>query len=157
MKITNKYVFFWNGVFSQFYQARMVIEGIEYSCCEQYMMHKKALFFGDFETAELIMKATNPNDHKQLGRQVVGFDKDRWDKVCFRIVYQGNWAKFTQNFDLMKELMGTKDKLLVEASPYDQIWGIGMGEDEEGIENPLNWKGQNLLGWVLTLIKRELI
>lgn len=70
MKITNKYVFFWNGIYSQWYQAPIEIDGIKYSCCEQYMMHQKALFFGDTEIAEKVMLASHPNDQKQLGRQI---------------------------------------------------------------------------------------
>lgn len=156
MNITNKYVFFWNGIYSQWYQAPMRIDGVLYNCCEQYMMHQKALFFGDTETAEKIMLTSHPRDQKQLGREVKNFNKDRWDKVNLQIVYKGNYAKFTQNEDLKKQLLETGNKILVEASPYDQIWGIGMGEEENGVDNPINWKGQNLLGWAITLVKQEL-
>ncbi len=153
---TDKYVFFWNGIYSQWYTSPMEIDGIKYICCEQYMMHQKALFFGDTDTAEKIMLTSDPRDQKQLGRQVKGFDKDRWDRVNLRIVYKGNLAKFTQNPDLKKQLLETGNRILVEASPYDQIWGIGMGEEENGVEDPINWKGQNLLGWAITLVKQEL-
>ena len=156
MNITNKYVFFWNGIYSQWYQAPMTIDGVLYNCCEQYMMHQKALFFGDTETAEKIMLTSHPNDQKQLGRQVKNFNKDRWDKVNLQIVYKGNYAKFTQNENLKEELLATGNKILVEASPYDQIWGIGMGEEENGVNDPMNWKGQNLLGWAITLVRQEL-
>lgn len=156
MNITNKYVFFWNGIYSQWYQASMTIDGVLYNCCEQYMMHQKALLFNDIETAEKIMLTSHPRDQKELGRQVKNFDKNLWDKVNLQIVYKANYAKFTQNEDLKKQLLETGNKLLVEASPYDQIWGIGMGEEEEGINNPMNWKGQNLLGWAITLVKQEL-
>lgn len=156
MKVTNKYVFFWNGIYSQWYEAPMTIDGVLYNCCEQYMMHQKALFFGDTETAEKIMLTSHPRDQKKLGREVKNFNKERWDKVNLQIVYKGNYSKFTQNDGLKSALLATGNKILVEASPYDQIWGIGMGEEENGIDNPINWKGQNLLGWAITLVKQEL-
>ena len=156
MKITNKYVFFWNGIYSQWHPAPMTIDKIEYNTAEQYMMHQKALLFGDEEVAELIMKETNPSEQKKYGRMIKNFDKAVWDKNCLAIVYEGNLAKFKQNEDLKEEMLSTGDKIFVEASPYDNIWGIGLGEDAEGIENPSFWLGLNLLGQALTLVKNEL-
>jgi ribA/ribD-fused uncharacterized protein len=152
----SNYVFFWNGIYSQWHQAPMTIDGIEYNCCEQYMMHQKALTFGDTETAELIMKAEHPKDQKALGRQVKNFDKAKWDTVSIGIVYKGNYAKFSQNVELADELLATGNRIMVEASPYDTIWGIGMGEKEPGINDPANWKGLNLLGWSIMLVRKEL-
>lgn len=156
MKTTDKYVFFWNGIYSQWVHSPMVIDGVEYFSCEQYMMHQKALFFGDTEIAEKIMESLLPSLQKALGRQVKNFNVDRWNKVCVGIVYKGNLAKFTQNEEFKKELLETGDRIIVEASPYDQIWGIGMGEEEEGIEDPINWKGQNLLGWSIMMVRQHL-
>jgi ribA/ribD-fused uncharacterized protein len=156
MKITNKYVFFWDGIYSQWYSAPMVIDDRTFNCCEQWMMYNKATFFEDYVTAEQVMKTKSPREQKELGRMVKNFDSNRWNKVCSGIVYKGNLAKFTQNEDLKKELLNTGNRILVEASPYDQIWGIGMGVEEEGIDNAINWKGQNLLGWALQLVKQEL-
>ena len=156
MNITEKYVFFWDGIYSQWYQSPMEIDGVKYNCCEQYMMHQKALHFGDKETAEMIMKAESPRDQKQLGRQVKGFNKEMWDAACVSIVYKGNYAKFTQNEKLKAELLMTGDRIMVEASPYDKIWGIGMGENEQGVDDPKNWKGLNLLGWSIQLVKNEI-
>jgi ribA/ribD-fused uncharacterized protein len=156
MKITDKYVFFWNGIYSQWYQSRMVIDGIEYNCCEQYMMHQKALIFGDEITAEMILASTDPKEQKALGRRVAGFNKDRWDEVCVGIVFKGNFAKFSQNEMLKSALLSTGSRILVEASPYDKIWGIGMAEDHPDIENPDRWKGLNLLGWCITTVRTEL-
>lgn len=156
MKITDKYVFFWNGIYSQWHKAPMTIDGVEYNCCEQYMMHQKALTFNDLEIAEKVLQTSNPKDQKALGRQVKGFNKDKWDSVCLGIVYKGNFAKFTQNTDLMEELLSTKDRLLVEASPLDKIWGIGMAEQDPGVDDPANWKGLNLLGWSITLVKQQI-
>jgi ribA/ribD-fused uncharacterized protein len=156
MKITNKYVFFWNGIYSQWHKAPMIIDGVEYNCCEQYMMHQKALTFNDLEIAKKVLQTSNPKDQKGLGRQIKGFDKDKWDSVCLGIVYKGNFAKFTQNPDLMSALLSTGDRLLVEASPLDKIWGIGMAEEDPAVDDPANWKGLNLLGWSITLVKQQL-
>jgi ribA/ribD-fused uncharacterized protein len=156
MKITNKYVFFWNGIYSQWYSSRMTIDGIEYNCCEQYMMHQKALTFGDTIIAEMILESSDPKEQKSLGRKVSGFNKDKWDDVCIGIVFKGNLAKFSQNELLKKTLLSTDDKILVEASPYDKIWGIGLAEDHPDIEDPSKWKGLNLLGWSITMVKKEL-
>lgn len=156
MRTTDNYVFFWNGIYSQWAFSPFTIDGYEYVTAEQYMMHQKALFFGDEEVAAKIMATDKPNEQKSLGRQVKNFNADRWARVGLAIVYKGNYAKFTQNEELKKELMATGDRMIVEASPYDQIWGIGMGEDQEGIENPMNWKGQNLLGWAIMMVRQHL-
>lgn len=156
MKITENYVFFWDGIYSQWHQAPMEIDGVKYNCCEQYMMHQKALHFSDYEIAEKVMQTRSPRDQKQLGRQVKGFNKAMWDSACVSIVYKGNLAKFSQNEDLKRELLATGDRILVEASPYDAIWGIGLGENEPGVEDPINWKGLNLLGWSITMVKKQL-
>lgn len=156
MKTTDKYVFFWNGIYSQWYRAPMTIDGISYSSCEQYMMHQKALFFENFKIADQVLSTQDPGTQKSLGRQIKGFNKAAWDKVCLQIVYKGNYAKFTQNEKLKEELLETGNRILVEASPVDFIWGIGKHEDDEDIDNPLNWKGLNLLGWSITLVKQEL-
>lgn len=157
MKITNKYIFFWDGIYSQWRIAPMIIDGVQYNCCEQYMMHQKALLFEDYDTARQILRTEIPREQKELGRKVKGFDKDKWDSVCMGIVYKGNYAKFTQNEILKGELIATGDRILVEASPYDKIWGIGMGEDDENIEDPSKWKGLNLLGWTITLVRQEIV
>ena len=156
MKTTNKYVFFWNGIYSQWHKAKMVIDKIEYNSCEQYMMHQKALLFGDEKIAELIMQETNPREQKKYGRMIKGFDKATWDKNCLAIVYEGNLAKFSQNPELKNELLSTGNKILVEASPLDNIWGIGLDENAEGIEDPSYWLGLNLLGQAITIVKNEL-
>jgi ribA/ribD-fused uncharacterized protein len=115
------------------------------------------MFFGDKETANKIMQpGLHPADHKALGRQVKGFNKEEWDKVSFQIVYEANLAKFSQHQDLKNMLLSLEDKILVEASPTDRIWGIGLDEADPRIENPINWRGQNLLGWAITLVKQEL-
>lgn len=156
MRTTDKHVFFWNGIYSQWHLVNMTIDRIEYNSCEQYMMHQKALLFGDNEIAELIMKETNPREQKKYGRMIKNFDKAVWDKNCFVIVYEGNYAKFTQNSDLKEELLSTGDRVLVEASPLDNIWGIGMAENDEGVDNPSYWLGLNLLGFAITTVRNQI-
>jgi ribA/ribD-fused uncharacterized protein len=156
MKITDNYVFFWNGIYSQWHKVPMTIDKVEYNSCEQYRMHQKALLFGDNEIAELIMKETNPREQKKYGRMIKNFDKSTWDKNCLAIVYEGNLAKFSQNADLKEEILSTGNRIFVEASPLDNIWGIGLDENAEGIENPSYWLGLNLLGQALTIVKKEI-
>ena len=119
-------------------------------------MHQKALLFGDEETAELIMLEKNPKEQKKFGRMVKGFDRSMWDRNSLAIVYEGNLAKFSQNEDLKKEMLGTGSRFFVEASPFDSQWGIGMDENAQGVEDPSYWLGLNLLGQALTLVKNEL-
>ena len=156
MRITDNYVFFWNGIYSQWHKAPMVIDKVEYNSCEQYMMHQKALLFEDIEIAELIMKESNPREQKKYGRMIKNFDKSVWEKNCLAIVYEGNLAKFTQNSDLMVSMLSTGDRIFVEASPLDNIWGIGLEENAEGIEDPSYWLGLNLLGQALNLVKNKI-
>jgi ribA/ribD-fused uncharacterized protein len=157
MKITDKHVFFWNGIYSQWHKASMTVDNIEYNSCEQYMMHQKALQFGDSEIAELIMNESNPKEQKKYGRMIKGFDKTTWDKNCLAIVYEGNLAKFTQNGELKEQMLSAENRIFVEASPFDTIWGIGLAEDAEGIDDPSYWQGLNLLGQALTLVKTKLL
>ena len=156
MKITNKHVFFWNGIYSQWHKAPMTIDGIEYNSCEQYMMHQKALLFDDHIIADLIMQEKNPKEQKKYGRQIRNFDKAIWEKNCLAIVFEGNLAKFSQNPELKAEMLSTGNKIFVEASPLDHIWGIGLDENAENIDDPSYWLGLNLLGQALTLVKNQL-
>jgi ribA/ribD-fused uncharacterized protein len=157
MRITNKYVFFHGGFLSQWHRAPMEIDGVKYSSCEQYMMYQKGLLFLDYEVSDLILQTSDSKRQKQLGRLVNNFNKETWDKANFQIVYRGNLEKFTQNESLRKQLLSFENKILVEASPYDKIWGIGIGEESDIIYDPIMWRGQNLLGWALTLVKHELL
>lgn len=154
------YTFFWNGPFSQWEPSYFELDGIEYNCAEQFMMAEKARLFGDEETLEEIMDAADPDTQKKLGRLVSGFDKDVWeeDEVngfprCWNIVWRGNMAKFSQNTHLLEELLNTGESVLVEASPYDCIWGVGLRATDPRIHNPENWRGTNWLGEVLTVVR----
>ena len=120
-------------------------------------MAEKAKLFGDTKSRKKILKSNSPRDHKRLGRGVQDFDKGKWNSVAREIVFVGNMAKFSQNEDLKKELLATGNKTLVEASPYDKIWGIGMSKDDPNATKPGNWRGKNWLGEVLMRVRKELI
>ena len=134
---------------SQWYPCEFAVEGVAYRTAEQYMMAQKAILFGDRGTAQKIMSAETPSEYKSLGREVVGFDQATWDARKADIVLSGTLAKFSQNPELRVFLLGTGDALLVEASPYDGIWGVRLGIRDSGIDNPNCWRGENLLGFSL--------
>lgn len=161
-----KYVFFWghqkpkSGVlkscFSQWYDSPFECEGNNFMTAEHYMMYRKALLFGDSEAAQRLLSASNPGEAKAIGREVKGFDQANWDTHRFDIVVSGNLAKFSSNPDLKEFLLNTGNRVLVEASPVDKIWGIGLAEDNPACENPNLWKGANLLGFALMEVRDQL-
>ena len=166
--ISNKYIFFRDHrgegdidkrCLSQWYQCQFEIEGVKYNTAEQYMMAQKALLFEDHEIYEKIMSSKSPEKYKSLGRQIKNFSSEKWNTRKFDIVTKGNIAKFSQNENLKQFLLNTNDKILVEASATDNIWGIGMSEDDKDILDESKWKGENLLGKALmktrTCIKKE--
>lgn len=155
MKTYDKYTFFWDGPFSQWHSSPFYIEGNTFSCAEQYMMYMKALTFGDKETAALIMEAGSPRIQKALGRKVKNFNADIWNVIAKDIVFRGNMAKFTQNLHLMEALSNTEGTLIVEASPFDTIWGIGLDEKTAAVTPPDEWKGTNWLGQVCTEVRES--
>lgn len=120
-------------------------------------MATKAEIFGDWETLEKIMRETDPAVQKKLGRQVKNFNEDYWNQFAKQTVYEGNYAKFTQNSEAKEALLATAGTFLVEASPYDKIWGIGMSKSEAKDKDPSEWKGTNWLGEVLTKLREDLI
>ncbi len=152
-----QFTFFWHGPFSQWHGCRFKIDGVVYNCAEQYMMAQKAILFNDKESLARIMASTSPRIQKGLGRKVRGFNQSKWNAQARGIVYRGNWAKFTQNEDLMRLLLATRGTTLVEASPSDTIWGIGLGEDEPLAWDRKTWRGKNWLGEVLTRVRNDII
>ena len=152
---TEQFVFFWGGVFSQWYKHNMEIEGTVFNCAEQFMMSMKALRFHDFETNELIMKSKDPREQKALGRKVKNFDPEKWSMVARQMVYRANIEKFSDP-ELKAILLSTGDKEIVEASPYDTIWGIGLGENDPDRFDKSKWKGTNLLGIILMEVRKDL-
>jgi len=157
-RITDTYVFFWGGPFSQWYRSTFKDNetGIEFNCAEQYMMAHKASMFGDTESLKKIMAAKNPREQKALGRRVKNFDHNIWDEDGFGIVVDANLAKFSQNAKLKEMLLATGDKVLVEASPYDKIWGIGLHWNDDRVLDESKWQGDNLLGQALMMVRNTL-
>jgi ribA/ribD-fused uncharacterized protein len=152
-----KFTFFWSGPFSQWHPSPFEIDGVSYNCCEQWMMASKARLFNDQETLKKIMSAVMPSDQKRYGREVRGFDKEKWDAVARDFVYQGNYAKFTQNPDLESVLMATVGTTLVEASPEDCIWGIGLRKTDPRAKDRKTWRGTNWLGEMITKVREDLL
>ncbi|KAI0213857.1 NADAR domain-containing protein [Lamellibrachia satsuma] len=154
-----QYVFFWgnSSPFSQWYPCTFTVDDVEYCCAEQYMMHQKAVLFGDDQTAKRIMDTHNPKEQKALGRQVKSFDAKVWNEQCRDIVEKGNVAKFSQNLDLKRAIFETTGSVLVEASPRDTIWGIGLGAGNPKAKNKSTWRGKNWLGYVLTNVRKKLM
>ncbi|AZB34672.1 NADAR family protein [Chryseobacterium bernardetii] len=160
-----KFLFFWGhtvkdeitkSCFSQWFTGKFEENGIVYKTAEHYMMAGKARLFNDAEILEKILQASTPNQVKALGRKVKNFDPNVWNEHKYEIVKQGNLLKFSQNNKYKDFLLSTGDKILVEASPYDTIWGIGMLETDPRAENPLLWNGENLLGFALMEVRDEL-
>ncbi len=141
---------FYNGPFSNWHPSKFNIDNIEFNCNEQFMMFTKALFFKDEATAKLIMETTSPREQKKLGRQVRNFSKAKWDAAARHYIFIGCLNKFQQNEDLLAELEKTKDTLLVEASPTDYIWGVGLAKDDPNVYDKSKWQGTNWLGEILT-------
>lgn len=141
---------------SQWWPANFEENGIVYKTAEHYMMAGKARLFNDQEIAEKIIAKTSPKDVKDLGRQIKNFDAALWDQHKYNIVEQGNYLKFSQNNNLKHFLIQTGTKVLVEASPVDPIWGIGLAEDNADAKEPLKWKGENLLGFALMEVRDKL-
>jgi hypothetical protein len=146
----NKYKFFWKGQFSNWYLSDFTVNNIIFNCGEQYMMYAKAIFFNDIDTSRQILRTNIPAEQKALGRKVKNYDDSAWNEVRYDLVKKGLIEKFKQNEALSKYLNQYKNYELVEASPYDRIWGIGYSESD-AMDNIDNW-GTNLLGKILTEI-----
>jgi hypothetical protein len=155
-----KYLMFWGHTpppggevgkhcFSQWWPVTFTVDGVEYASAEHFMMAAKARLFGDDEVVTEILAASHPGEAKALGRKVRGFDDDVWARHRFDLVVAGNVAKFGQHAELRDFLLGTGDRVLVEASPRDQVWGIGLAASNERAADPENWRGLNLLGFAL--------
>lgn len=147
---------FLTGPLSQWHAARFEVDGIAYNCAEQFMMHKKALLFGDQAMAARILAAAKPHDQKRMGAAVKGFVEETWRTHRVAIVTTGNWAKFSQNEGLKRRLLQTGDAILAEANPRDAIWGIALAADDPRAQDPAQWQGENLLGQILMDVRAKL-
>lgn len=163
----NKYLFFWGhqpnkdgsiskACFSQWWLSSFEVDKVIYKTAEHWMMAKKAELFKDNEVLPKIIKANSPAEAKKLGREVKNYNETLWLAARFEIVKEGNYHKFSQNEELKTFLLNTKDRVLVEASPVDAIWGIGIASDHKDVMNPAKWKGLNLLGFALMEVRDEM-
>jgi ribA/ribD-fused uncharacterized protein len=141
---------------SQWFEAPFVVNDIRYATAEHWMMAEKARLFGDKVALAKILAAASPGAAKAYGREVVGFDHATWEARCFDIVVAGNREKFTQQPVLGEYLRRTGDKVLVEASPADAIWGIGLAADDVRLRTPSAWPGRNLRGFALMAVRSEM-
>lgn len=137
------------GSLSQWWPCTFTVDGVIYTSAEHFMMGSKALLFSDPVALEQILAAPTPAEAKKLGRLVRGFDEAVWKSRCFEIVVAGNVAKFGHDPAMRAYLLGTANRVLVEASPRDQIWGIGLGAANDRATDPRQWRGRNLLGFAL--------
>ena len=162
-----EYLFFWGhqvskrfattkSCLSQWYAAPFCIDGVRYATAEHWMMASKARLFSDEATLTRILESTDPKSAKAVGRTVRGFDEAIWMRNARQIVKEGNLAKFGQHDELRTFLLKTGDIVLVEACPFDTIWGIGLGAEDKRALHPETWRGKNLLGFALMEVRAEL-
>ena len=166
-KIKRKFLYFWGhqptrdgrisrSCLSQWWEQAFEIEDAIYPTAEHWMMAAKARLFEDQEIHEKILKAKHPHEAKKLGRQVRNFNQQLWEAHRYQIVLQGNLHKFEQNDPLKTYLLNTGNSIIVEASPVDKIWGIGLKGDDSRAQNMDKWKGLNLLGFALMEVRDKL-
>lgn len=157
MRVTDKFVFFFtkNDIFSNHYECQRPFwlpkhqaVGVKFWTVEHFMMYEKAILFGDTKIAADIAKAYHPQQAKLLGRKIKNFNEEKWRAFRESVVINGLYAKMQANPNIKSVAVKLylEGKTFVEASPYDAIWGIKMGENDPGVEDPSNWEGQNLLG-----------
>ncbi|MCP4520374.1 MAG: NADAR family protein [Cytophagales bacterium] len=157
-----KFLFFWghrksdeltSTCFSQWWSQTFEVNGIQYPTAEHYMMAEKARLFNDKAAEQRILKASSPGEAKKIGRQVIGFDQETWEANRMKIVVKGNYEKFRQDPALKVFLLNTGQRIIVEASPVDTIWGIGLDRKSEFAPIPPKWRGSNLLGFALMEVR----
>lgn len=141
---------------SQWWPAPFRIGSITYPTAEHWMMAAKARLFGDDDAWARVVSTTVPAEAKRAGRGVRGFDETTWAAMRFGLVVAGNYAKFTQNPPLRAFLAGTGREVLVESSPHDRVWGIGVAASHRDARDPSAWPGLNLLGFALMRVREQL-
>jgi ribA/ribD-fused uncharacterized protein len=162
-----KYLHFWGhrprpdgrigaSCLSQWWPSPFTVDGIRYATAEHWMMAAKARLFGDAEAERLALAAEHPAQAKKAGRLVRGFDEETWRRERFGIVVEGSVHKFAAHPELREFLLGTGGRVLVEASPVDRVWGIGLAADDEAAFDPERWRGPNLLGFALMEARERL-
>ncbi|MFD3512240.1 NADAR family protein [Streptomyces sp. NPDC058657] len=144
------------SIFSQWWESAFTVDGVRYATAEHWMMARKAELFGDEEALAAVLAASSPAAAKKAGRLVRGFDNAVWERERFGVVVEGSVHKFGQHPELGAYLLGTGSRVLVEASPVDRIWGIGLTADDPRAQDPAQWRGLNLLGFALMEARERL-
>ncbi|MFD8566058.1 NADAR family protein [Streptomyces sp. NPDC059639] len=162
-----KYLHFWGhaaradgelgaSCLSQWWPSPFTVDGVEYATAEHWMMAAKARLFGDAEAERRALEAGHPSQAKTAGRLVRGFDDAVWQRERFGIVTEGSVHKFASDPALREFLLRTGERVLVEASPVDRVWGIGLAADDPATQDPRRWRGPNLLGFALMAARERL-
>ncbi len=141
---------------SQWWPAPFTVDGVTYATAEHWMMAGKARLFGDAQAERRVLAAGHPAEAKKAGRLVRDFDEETWARERFGIVVEGSVHKFAAHPELREFLLNTGEKVLVEASPVDRVWGTGLAADDEAATDPERWKGLNLLGFALMEARERL-
>jgi ribA/ribD-fused uncharacterized protein len=153
-RVTDTHVYFWGDpTLSNWGPAEFNHKGLHFYNSEQAYMYEKAMYFDDNEIAQQILENDNPSTAKSLGRKVKNFNPESWDGAAYEYMIDVCYAKFKQNPELAEVLLSTGNKTLVEGSPHDKIWGVGLHWADEEILDEANWKGQNLLGKALMEVR----
>lgn len=145
-----------NGYLSNWHPSPFTLHGVDFSSMEQYMMYRKAICFGDDKIAAQILAASDAAEIKALGRIVSGYDENLWNGIRQIVVYEGLLAKFLQNVELKEHLKETGKAILAECAVKDRIWGVGLSMRDPNRFNRAQWKGQNLLGYALMMVRERL-
>ncbi|WP_448947710.1 NADAR family protein [Lachnoanaerobaculum sp.] len=145
-----------NGYLSNWYISEFKIDSIKFSSMEQYMMYKKAIVFNDNKIAKEILETKDVSKIKALGRQVSNYNDTHWNGVRQIIIYKGLLEKFSQNEDLKKRLLNTGNDILAECAVQDKIWGIGLSMKDVNRWDMEKWRGENLLGFALMMVREDL-
>lgn len=145
-----------NGYLSNWYLSSFTLDGTLFSSMEQFMMYRKAVYFCDSEIAARILGTDDVAWIKDLGRRVTGYNDNHWNGVRQIIVYEGLLAKFSQNSKLKEQLKATGGAVLAECAVKDRIWGIGLSMNDTDRLDQAKWKGQNLLGYALMMVRNRL-
>lgn len=140
-------------IYSNFVMTMFKVDGRQFNCTEQYFQYQKAKYFDDQPTAGQIMKTGSPARQKKLGRSVKGYDEQRWRQIRMKVMEDGCMAKFTQNQKAKETLLATGDKILVECTPNDRVWGNGLHLSDKRALCPKKWRGTNLMGQVLMKVR----
>jgi ribA/ribD-fused uncharacterized protein len=164
MRVTDKYILFWGGPLSQWYDSPFTYENLNgrvlnFKTAEHFMMYHKALVFNDKDIAEKILTSNHPKEAKELGRKVKNFDPQTWESKCLDIVTLGNYLKFNSDNYLNNYILNRKwkDLSFVEASPHDKIWGIGLHYNDSKCDDIINWDGKNYLGLCLDRTRKIML